>query len=64
MLALKVNDVNNFMKGFVAGNLFDPFLMIDGQLNTAVSYTFDGRINKEFYASDFDSGLSHSDMPP
>ncbi|MBR6908770.1 MAG: hypothetical protein IKN35_00565 [Lachnospiraceae bacterium] len=64
MLALRVNDVNNFMKGLVAGNLFDPFLMIDGQLNTAVSYTFDGRINKEFYASDSDSDLSHSDMPP
>ncbi len=37
------------MNGFLAGNLFDPFLLVEGSLITSVSYTFDGHINLDFF---------------
>ncbi len=49
MLALHIPNVKNFMNGMLVGNLFDPFLMIEGSLVTAISYTFDGHLNREFY---------------
>ncbi|MBR1861150.1 MAG: hypothetical protein IJ796_04735 [Lachnospiraceae bacterium] len=49
MLAIRVPDVKNFMNNLLAGNLFDPFLVIDGLLVTAITYTFDGQLNPAFY---------------
>ncbi len=49
MIALGVKDVKNFMNGMFAGALFDPFLAVEGSLVTAVTYSFDGHINYDFY---------------
>ncbi len=49
MLAIKVSGVKNFMNGFLVGNLFDPFLMIEGTLVGAITYSFDGHLNLDFY---------------
>ena len=49
MIALGINDVKNFMNGMLAGTLFDPFLIVEGTLVTAVTYSFDGHINYDFY---------------
>lgn len=49
MIALGVKDVKGFMNGMLAGNLFDPFLMIEGMLVVSVTYSFDGHINYDFY---------------
>jgi len=49
LIALGVKDVKGFMNGMLAGNLFDPFLMIEGMLVVSVTYSFDGHINYDFY---------------
>ena len=49
MLALHIPNVKNFMNGMLVGNLLDPFLMVEGSLVTAISYTFDGHLNMDFY---------------
>ncbi len=59
MLALRITNVKNFMNGFLAGNLFDPFLMIEGSLVTSVSYTFDGHLNLDFFPEEERNSEKH-----
>lgn len=49
MLALKVKDVKNFMNGFLAGSLFDPFLMVEGTVVTSITYNLEGSFNPHFF---------------
>lgn len=49
MLALTAVSANEYMKKFLAGSEFDPFLVIEGTLSTHITYSFDGHINRDFY---------------
>lgn len=52
MIAIRISSAKNFMNHFLTGNLFDPFLVVEGMLSTAITYTFDGHINMDFYPVD------------
>lgn len=52
MLAIRIESSKIFMSQLLAGNLFDPFLLVEGMLVTSISYTFDGHINMDFYPLD------------
>lgn len=49
MLAIKAKSSKNYMNQLLAGTAFDPFLLIEGTLSTAITYTFDGHINHDFF---------------
>lgn len=49
MLALKIPGIKNFMNGMLGGTLFDPFLTVEGNLVTSVTYTIDGHINMDYF---------------
>ncbi len=52
MQALQVSSVKSFMNQLLAGTSFDNFLLAEGTVSTANTYTIDGHINKEFYKGD------------
>ncbi len=52
MLALRIASSKIFMSQLLAGNLFDPFLLIEGMLVTSITYNFDGHVNLDFYPLD------------
>ncbi|MCD7837126.1 MAG: DUF5721 family protein [Lachnospiraceae bacterium] len=52
MVALKITSLKNLMNQLLAGNIFDIFLLEEAIVTTAVTYTIDGHINKEFYSGD------------
>lgn len=52
MLALKITSLKNFMNQLLAGDAFDPFLLEEAVITTAVTYTIDGHIHKEFYSEE------------
>ncbi|MCM1326714.1 MAG: DUF5721 family protein [Bacteroidales bacterium] len=49
MLALRITSLKNFMNQMLAGDAFDPFLLEEAVIVTAVTYTINGHIHKEFY---------------
>lgn len=51
MLALELTDVKDFMNKFLRTEIFDHFLLQEGAVTTAVSYTIDGQLTREFYDS-------------
>lgn len=64
MIALGVKDVKGFMNGMLAGNLFDPFLMIEGMLVVSVTYSFDGHINYDFYPEEDRDSIKTYEFQP
>lgn len=60
MLALQVTNLKSFMNALLAGDLFDIFLLEKASITTAITYTIDGRINKDFYSAD---ELSENPLP-
>lgn len=52
MLALKVNEVKNFMKLLFQSEVFDAMLVREVQVQTAVGIKINGHRNAGFYSSD------------
>lgn len=52
MISIKINDINNFMQHLLAKETFDNFLFYEGQISTASTFEFDGKINREFFDSE------------
>lgn len=52
MNALRIIDIKNFMGSMLNGELFDSFLFVEGDINMAVSYHIDGKLNKGFFNTD------------
>lgn len=52
MLALQITALKPFMNALLSGDLFDSFLLEKASITTAVTYTIDGRINKNFYPAE------------
>ena len=49
MIALKIKSLKILMTQLLAGNTFDIFMLEEASIATSLTYTIDGRINKEFY---------------
>lgn len=52
MLALQITSMKNFMQQLLTSNTFDIFLLEQAVISTANTYTIDGHINQDFYASE------------
>lgn len=49
MLALQITALKPFMNALLLGELFDSFLLEKADIDTAVSYSVDGRLHKDFF---------------
>ncbi len=56
MIALRITDIKGFMGKLLteAGTAFDGFLLSEAVITTYNTFTIDGHIHPEFYASDHD----------
>lgn len=52
MQALELTDIKDFMNKFLRTDIFDNFLLQEGMIAGAASYTIDGRITHDFYSSE------------
>ena len=59
MVMVEIENIKKFMAGFLAGNLFDDFLMSEGKLSMNISYEFDGKILREFYDTEEYEEMMH-----
>ena len=62
MLALKINDLKNFMNQLLIGNTFDSFSLVEASITTFSHFTIDGTLHKDFFDTDTlpDLGLKDS----
>lgn len=60
MLALKINDVKNFMTQLLIGNTFDLFPMSEASVTTFNTFSIDGWVNKEFFDTDTQNILTQN----
>lgn len=49
MLALKVNDIKNFMNQLLIGDTFDSFSLVEASITTFSLFTIDGTLHKDFF---------------
>ena len=47
MIALQITSMKNFMNHLLVADTFDPFLLEEATVSTALTVTIDGHINKE-----------------
>ena len=52
MIALQITSMKNFMNHLLVADTFDPFLLEEATISTALTVTIDGHINKDFYPAD------------
>lgn len=52
MVALRVENVKNFMSLLFGGNSFDNFMFVEGDISTAIDYHIDGKVNMNFYTDE------------
>lgn len=52
MISIKINDISNFMQSLLVNDVFDSFLLCDGEIHTSNTFSINGRINKDFYSSE------------
>ena len=50
MIALQITSMKNFMNHLLVADTFDPFLLEEATVSTALTVTIDGHINKDFYS--------------
>lgn len=49
MIALKIQDIKDFMSKLLIGTSFDPFWLSEASITTSVTYTIDGTLHPEFF---------------
>ena len=52
MVALRVNNIKQFMALLFNGTAFDNFLLVEGDVSTSIDYHLDGKINMSFYTDE------------
>lgn len=52
MLALELTNIKDFMNQFLRSELFDHFLLQEGTIVSAASYTIDGQLNKGYFTQE------------
>ena len=49
MISLRISSLGSFMSGLFSRNTFDSFLLAEGTLQRAVTWTVDGKVQKDFF---------------
>ena len=49
MLDITITETRDFVKKLLMDNTFDRFLAMEAFVKSGITYSFDGRINKDFY---------------
>ncbi len=62
MIAMQLIDVGSFMTKLLRSEIFDSFLFMEGEIQTNISYSFDGHINKDFYSTEELEDAQFSDL--
>jgi len=52
MTATKVTDIKSFMNLLFADTAFDSFFFVEGDINVAIDYHLDGRVNMNFFTEE------------
>ena len=52
MIALQITSMKNFINHLLVADTFDPFLLEEATISTALTVTIDGHINKDFYPAE------------
>lgn len=52
MVCLKIKNTKEFMQKFLMTNAFEDFLVVEAKIDTFVSYSIDGHINRDFYTKE------------
>lgn len=52
MIALQITSMKNFMNHLLVADTFDPFLLEEATVSTALTVNIDGHINKDFYPAE------------
>ncbi|MCM1235756.1 MAG: DUF5721 family protein, partial [Ruminococcus flavefaciens] len=52
MIALRIQNVKQFMAKFLTGDDFDAFLLEKAVISTYNTFTIDGRENRDFYTAE------------
>ena len=52
MIALQITSMKNFMNHLLVADTFDPFLLEEATVSTALTVTIDGHINRDFYPAE------------
>ena len=50
MISFKIKEINKFMHELLIAGTFDNFLLCDGEICTATTFTINGRFNKNFFS--------------
>lgn len=58
MTALQITSMKNFMNKLLASESFDIFLLEEAVIGTAITFTIDGHINKNFFSGENDEKIS------
>lgn len=56
MIALQITSIKQFMNQLLVADTFETFLLEEAVIGTASTFTIDGRINREFYAGNDNTG--------
>lgn len=52
MTALKVTDIKAFMGLLFSGTAFDNFMFVEGDIDVAIGFHLDGKVNMTFFAEE------------
>lgn len=58
MLNLKIDDMKDFVKKLLTDNTFDSFLLTNAFVISDVTYSIDGRLNRDFFDTDEEGSLT------
>ncbi len=57
MRVYKIEEIADFMNKLLAGQVFDKFLFLKGDVETFASFQLDGQLNASYYSSDETAAL-------
>ena len=49
MIAVKIQDIKDFMSKLLIGSAFDSFWLSEASVTTSVTYTVDGVLHEDFF---------------
>lgn len=52
MIALQIEDTKDFTSKLFLQEIFDPFWVVDGSIQTHCTFLLDGHLNRDFYSSE------------
>ena len=49
MIAVKIQDIKDFMAKLLIGNAFDSFWLSEASVTTSVTYSIEGNLHEDFF---------------